>query len=138
MQTCKVKKVADTIFVDELYGIPIGKDFKEIWLPFYSNKYFFIGSKLKQVKFFRTDIRKYSKKQILQVFQKYKELTKGNYDNIVNVANMLFWAYVSGSKEAEVYLKSFPEKFGPFDGAIAEEWDDISATYELWKTKKSK
>jgi hypothetical protein len=134
-EQCEVEKIADTVFVKELYGVPIGGNFSEVWIPFYINKFFFNESGLQHITFFRRDVKKYSNAQIAQVFQKYKRLHKENSEEIVAVANMLFWACVSGSKNAEIYLKKFKADFGPFDGAIAEEWDDISATYELWKEK---
>ncbi len=137
VESCKIKKVNDTLFVKELYGLPIGKDFTVIWMPFYINKFYFTGNTLQKKKFYRKDIKKYSKEQIRQVLTKYEKLTRGNFEHTIDVANMLFWAYVSGNNEAEVYLKTIPKKFGPFDGAIAEEWDDISATYELWKEKNT-
>ncbi len=138
IQSCKVRKVADTLLIEELYGLPIGENFNEVSIPFYINKYFFKVNDLQQKGYYRKDIKKYSKAQIRQVLEKYKKLRKENSEHNVAVANMLFWAYVSGSKEAEVYLKSMPEKIGPFDGAIAEEWDDISATYEHWKEKNKR
>lgn len=134
-QSCKVKVINDTLLVSELYGMPIGKNFKELWLPFYTQKIFVVNGKLKEKEFYRNDIKKYSKEQRAQVIAKYKGLTRGNDEHTVEVANMLFWGNVSGSKQCEVYLNQIDKKFGPFDGAIAEEWEDIRATYEHWKEK---
>ena len=132
-ESCKIKKIKDTLLIQDLYLLPVGNDFNLIWVPFYIHKFCFKKSVLYEVKYFRKDIKKYSKTQIKKVFEEYKKLSKGNYEHTLEVASMLFWAYVSGSKEAESYLKEVQKKFGPFDGAIAEEWDDVWATYKHWK-----
>ena len=46
---------------------------------------------------------------------------------------MLFCAYISGSEDAEGYFNSIPGKFGPFDGVLSLEWDNIFTTYQDWK-----
>jgi len=137
IELCEVKKIRDKLFIEELYGIPVGKKFKEIWMPFYVNQFYFTGNKLDHRTYYRKDIRRYSLVEITEVIQKYKQLKKGNYDYTVKIANMLFWAYVSGSKEAEVYLNGIEKKFGPFDGGISEEWSEIYGTYQHYKEKSN-
>ncbi len=55
----------------------------------------------------------------------------------MHVANMLFCAYMSGSKEAENCLLTVTGKFAPFNLAIQQEWDEIFATYKSWKEKNN-
>jgi len=77
---------------------------------------------------------KYSPTQIKIVISQYKKLTKqAGGDSTLVVAHRFFWAYVSGSKEAANHLNTFEKRFGPFDGAIAEEFDDLWAAYKLYK-----
>ena len=133
LEPFKIRKQKDTLFVDDLYYLPTGKNLAEVQTTFYIHKFFFKNSQLQEVDFFRKGVRLYNKKEIAQVLNQYKGLSKGNSDHTIEVANRLFWAYVSGSKQAEIYFTKIEEKFGPFDGAIAEEWDDIWATYLLWK-----
>jgi len=135
-QICRINQVRDTLFVKELKGLPVGKNMEAKWAPFYINKYYFTNGVLKQETFYRKDLKNYSDLQIHEVLDEYKKLKKdGNYEHLLLVANRLFWAYVSGSKEAEAKLMTMEQKFGPFDGAIAEDWKDLLATYEHWKSK---
>src|SRR6188508_2744384 len=50
---------------------------------------------------FSNDLPKYSPTQIKTVINEYKKLTKqSGGDSTLLIAHRLFWAYVSGSKEA--------------------------------------
>ena len=134
---CTVQQIGDTLVVAEIDQLPIGRNDTFISLPFYIHKFFFSGAPIQETAYYRTDIKKYSKAQIKDVLDQYKYLTKGNYEHTVDVARLLFWAYVSGSREAELYLKEIPNKCGPFDGVVAEEWADIWATFQRWKEKSN-
>lgn len=132
LDPCKIRKINDTIFVETLCWLPIGKNYKTVSVPFYSRKYFFYKDSVYSTNYI-INYRKYSKKQILQILQQYKKITKGNSDYTITVANRLFWSCVSGSKKAEELLLSLPIKFKDFDGAYAEDFDDIVGNYKLWK-----
>jgi hypothetical protein len=133
-QSCKISKKRDTLIVQELYGLAIDKYLAIKWIPFYITKYYFVNSKLHSTSFFRNDLPKYTTKQIETVITQYRLVTKqSDADSILLIAHRLFWAYVSGSKEAANHLNSFETRFGPFDGAVAEEFHDLWATYQLHK-----
>ena len=134
-QTCQAEQVKDDLFIKEMYGLPIGQSFSTLWRPFYIHRFFYKNGALQEVTSYRKDLPKYSKQQIEQVFEAYKNLSKDSNESTMHVANMLFWAYTSGNKDAEAALKSIPDKFGPFDDVIAGEWKAIFATYENWKEK---
>lgn len=135
-----IKKINDTLFVKDLAGLSIGKNLTTVWVPFYVHKFFFNNKSIKEVTYYRKDLKKYSATQIKQVLNKYRQLQKPikNYDTLLSISNMLFWGYVSGSKQCEVYLNTIEKKFGPFDGAISEDWNNIFATYEHWKKLNQK
>jgi hypothetical protein len=137
-KSCKPEKVKDELFIREMYGLPIGQSFSTIRVPFYIHKFSFRNGTLRDEAFYSKSLRKYSKPEIEQVFKEYNDLVKGNNGSILRVSKMLFWAYISGSKEAETYFKSIPDKFGPFESAIAEEMDDITAIFNDWKLKNIK
>jgi hypothetical protein len=130
---CTVNKIKDTLYVKEMHSLSIGTNFSTLWVPFYVRKYFFKNGELEEKNAYRKDLRKYSKAEIAQVITEYNSLSKESGQTIMKVANMLFWAYVCGSKEAEPLLKSIPEKFGPFEGALEGEWGVIFETYDHWK-----
>lgn len=133
-QSCTLLKTKDTLVVNELFGLAIGKNMTIKWVPFQITKYYFSNSALSTSTFFKKDLPKYSKAQVNSVIKQYAQLTKQtNGDTVLLVAHRLFWAYVSGSKEAATLLNNFEKKLGPFDGAIAEEFSDLWATYKIYK-----
>ena len=133
-QTCKISKAKDTLIVQELYRLAIDKSMELEWVPFYITKYYFDNTIFRSTSFFRKDLPTYSPTQINTVISQYKKLTKQvGSDSKLLIAHQLFWAYVSGSKEAAKHLNTFEKSFGPFDGAIAEEFHDLWAKYKLYR-----
>ena len=133
-----IKKIRDTLLIEEMDGLPIGKNFSYVSIPFYFQKFFFHKDTLRDIGYYRNDIKKYSKLQVKQVLQLYKNITRANSDYTIAVANRLFWACVSGSKDAEILFNKIPVKFKGFDGAYAEDMDDITDTYNRWKKRTNK
>jgi hypothetical protein len=132
--SCKIAQLNDTLILSEFYILPIGKNFEMVSLPFRIHKFFSRPSKIADTTYFRSDLPKYSTARINTVLRQYAHLTGKDNDSVNLVAHWLFWAYVSGSSQAEKYLRGMKSKFGPFDGAIAEEFEETWATYELWKS----
>lgn len=133
IESCKVSQKNDTLFVSNIYMLPVGNNFVFLPVSFYVHQFFYKGDSLIEQTYYRNDIKKYTKVQLESVIDQYKTLRRGNYDTTMHVANKLFWGYVSGSKKAERILQKIENNFGPFDGAIAEEWKDIIGTYRNWK-----
>ncbi len=138
LQTCLVEQKKDTLVIGELYDIPNGKNHASQWQPFYISKYYFKSSQLIDTSCYRTDLRKYSAAEIKIVLAQHEALTTKDYEYVLLIGHRLFWAYVSGSKQAGVYLENFRNKFGPFDGAIAEDFSDLIATYMHYKRLSAK
>ena len=132
-KTCQAQMIKDELIVKEMYGLPIGQTFSTLWRPFLIHKFSYKNGAVHEEEYFRKDLDKYSKEQLEQVFAEYKKLPDGGKENMMHVANMLFWASFCGNKEAEADLKTMPEKFGPFDGVIGEEWSGIYSIYLKWK-----
>ncbi len=133
-QSCKISTKNDTLLVHELYVLAIDKNLQNKLVPFYTTKYYFDNSSLCSRSFFRNDLPKYSTTQVETAIKQYGLLTnQTSGDSTLLVAHQLFWAYVSGSKEAAKLLDSFEKRFGPFDGAIAEEFHDLWSTYQRYK-----
>jgi len=133
--SCKITQQGDSLLVTEIKGFPVGKDFEFTYIPFRVEKYFFQEAKLKKTIFYPAVLPKYSAAQIKVVLSQYAKLKlpMDNHDTMLLVAHRLCWAYISGSSAAERCLREMEKKFGPFDGAIKEEFDDIWGTYLLWK-----
>lgn len=133
LEPCRINMVKDTVYVNQLYFLPIGKNLAYSFEPFYIYKYWYQNNLLHKKQSFNTALRKYSKAEIEEVFKQHAKLKRGNVEENVNVADMLFWAYVSGNKKAELYFNKIETDFGPFDGYISEEWHKIQNTYLFYK-----
>ena len=133
--TCKVEQAKDALLVKEMYNLPVGQSFSTLWRPFYIHKFTIVNGKVAETEYYNKDLAKYNKDQIAQIIKQYKDLPTTANEETMKVANMLFWATVSGSKETESLLTSIPAKFGPFDNVIADEWKQINTVYQRWKTK---
>jgi hypothetical protein len=133
-QSCKISTTKDTLIIQELYGLAIDEKLEVTWVPFYITKLYFDKSTVRSISYFRKELPKYSTTQIKTVLKQYNGLARqADGDSILLVAHRLFWAYVSGSREAAKHLDDFEKHFGPFDGAIAEEFHHLWATYKLFK-----
>ena len=107
-QTCSIKQIRDTLFIEEYYSIANGKSLSINWTKFYVTKVYWKASKIKQEDYFKTDLKKYSKVEIEKTLNEYKKTKKNNdYDKNLLLGHRLFWAYVSGSKKAGEYLEKF-------------------------------
>ena len=133
--SCKVEQVKDAVLVKEMYNLPIGTEFSTLWRPLYVHQYSVSGRDVKHTTYYDKKAAKYSAVQIAAVIKQYKELPATVSEQTMETANMLFWATLSGSKEAEGYLKTFPDKYGPFASPFNEEWDAVNMRYEQWKNK---
>ena len=135
-QTCTIEQKNDTLIVQEFYFIANGKDMSLKWTKFYKTKYYWKSLKLVDTSFYLKSLRKYSPIEIKKALLQFENLKKVyNSENTLLVGHRLFWAYVSGSKKAGQYLEKLNENFGPFDGATAEDYDHLIATYKHYKTE---
>lgn len=138
-QTCFVDFDNDTLVVKELKMLPVGKKFAYSHVPLIITKIYHRNKGFSKVSSFNKHIPKYSPAQVNKVLEKYKDLNmlqkRGYYDSIIVISDMLLWSYVSGSKIAEKYLNKVEKSVGPFDGAIAEEWNEIWMLYLYYKEK---
>lgn len=138
LQDYKITFANDTLQLSNLYLLPVGKRLVYKQAPFLIYKYYFAGNKLLRTSYYNKAAVLYSNNQISHSLEKYKKAKRGNTEDNVEVADILFCAYVSGSKQAENYLKQLKTKLGPFDGAIAEQWNSIWQLYLQYKTQTDK
>lgn len=134
--TSRLKVNKDTLLVDQLQNLPTGKNFKfqeTIWT---TEKIYFSGQNLVRKLVVNRQIRKYRKDEIQTVLKAYEKAKPGLDDSIMEIANKLFIAAISGDKRARQYFKEFKTKFGTLDGAFSEEYRDLKAMLELWDRKE--
>jgi hypothetical protein len=134
--TCRLKVNKDTLLVDQLRDLPIGKNFEfqeTIWT---TEKIYFRGQKLVRELVVNRQIRKYSQDEIQSVLKTYETAKTGVDEGKMEIANNLFVATISGNKKARQYFKEFKNKFGRLDGAFSEEYSDLTAMLEQWDRKE--
>ncbi|MBA3828496.1 MAG: hypothetical protein H0X33_06130 [Taibaiella sp.] len=143
VHSCTISKFNDTLLISELYWLAIDSNLQLIQKPFFVNEYYYDKNRLCSKKYFRNDFPRYNLRQIKIVLDQFnKSFKKENSEETLLLAYQLFWAYVSGSKQAEEYLGKFENKYGPykghFSGYIAEDWDHVWRTYLYYKELNTK
>ena len=133
-ESCSVIQKGDTLEVAEWYPIANGRHLSLEWHPFYIIQYHWGHGRWMQASWFDRHLRTYTVQEIKQVAGQYAALAKPrNYDHLLLVAHRLFWAYVSGSRQAGKDLETCYKRFGPFDGAVSEEFDAVMAAYRYYR-----
>jgi len=135
-QTCTITQSKDTLIVQELMPVANGEDMSIQWPEFYVTKYYYTGPQLNRVAYYRKDLQLYTTGQIRQAIAGYRQLHQPivDYDACLLAMHRLFWAYVSGSEEAGTLLERAERELGPFDGAVAEEYESLIAVYGHYKS----
>jgi hypothetical protein len=130
--TCYLKIEKDTLFVENLVDLPIGKNrtYKEtVWA---TDKIYFKGQTAIRIYAVNKKIQKYTRLEIMKTLKEYETSNGGLSDNKMELANRLFAATISGDKKARKYFKAFRTKFGVLDGAFSEEYSDLTAMLVQW------
>lgn len=137
MLTCRLKVKKDTLIVEQLENLPIGKNFvfqEAVWTI---EKIYFNGQNLIRKILVNRQIHKYNNSEILTVLKAFETAQPTIDGKTMEIANKLFIATISGNKTARLYFVTFETKFGTLDGAFAEEYDDLTSMLNLWdKTNK--
>ncbi|MEO6883859.1 MAG: hypothetical protein ABI199_07525 [Bacteroidia bacterium] len=134
--SCRLKINKDTLLVDELQNLPIGKNFKFQEIVWTTEKIYFNGQKVIRKLLVNRQIGQYDETKIHSVLKAYETAKPGLDDSKMVIANKLFIATISGNPKARQYFKEFKNKFGILDGAFAEEYSDLTAMLELWDKKE--
>lgn len=130
--TCSLRVNKDTLLVDQLQNLPNGENFNYRETVWTTEKIYFSGQRVLRKLLVNRQIRKYTKAETLTVLKSYESAKPGLDDSKMEIANKLFIATISGDKKGRQYFKEFKTRFGPMDGAFAEEYNDLTAMLKLW------
>lgn len=133
---CQLHDIKDTLFVNQLQVLPVGRNFKPQEIVWTTEKIYFSGNKLFRDLLINREIGKYTSDEIQSILNAYETATTGLDDNKMEIATKLFIATISGNNKARQYLKEFKNKFGELDGAFEEEYSNLIAMLELWDKKE--
>lgn len=133
-QPCLVECSNNILYIKELYLLPVGKNLESVWKPFYFTEIYSDVDSISRKQYYDLETHQYTQGQIAAVISRYNNTPKGLYpwnsEEFMEISRQLFWAFVSGSTKAGELLEQVEAKYGPFDGAIAEEFNEIIRTYE--------
>ena len=134
--TCRLKVSRDTLLVQQIVNLPIGKNLKYQMTVWTIEKIYFIGQKTLRKLVVNRQIPKYNQYEIKEVLKLYETAKSGLDETKMAIVNKLFIATISGDKTSRQYFKEFKTKFGTLDGAFAEEYSDLTAMLVLWDKKE--
>lgn len=143
VQLCQLRVIKDTLFVEEMEELPIGKDMQDTWSVWTIERIYFKNGKAIKDFNVNRNIRGYNKQEIQAALNQYEQADKSSRNvNVVNNVNMeiadkLFISAMSGSGKARTYLKTFDKHFGGLSGESLEWYDDLMRKLKEWDTNKS-
>ena len=132
---CRLKVNKDTLLVEQLKYLPIGKDFKYQETVWTTEKIYFSGQKNVRKLVVNRQINKYNNDQIKSVIKSYETARSGIDESKMEIACLLFIATISGDKISRQYFYEFNRKF-ILDGSFAEEYSNLSKMLNQWDKKE--
>jgi hypothetical protein len=132
---CNIRALKDTLFVETLVNLPVGKamSYKEtIWT---TERIYFIKGKLKRDSVVNFAIPKYNPSQISSVLHLYNKTKDQNGAKTGELIDKLFISTISGNNKARGLLINFHKKFTSLDGVYFEQYDDAIRMLKLWDKK---
>jgi len=132
--SCNVKVNNDTLLVERLEPLPIGKSMKTEFRPWTTERIYYVNAELVNDIQIDPRIPKYTTSQIASVLKLYSRTPNKNNDSLSELADKLLICVLSGSKEAERYLLNFKNKFTMIDGEVEEGYDTTLRMLKFWET----
>lgn len=132
LQLCKVSITDDTLYVNHMTSLPTGDNFAFVSQGFLLERLYFLHGKLVRTKAVNRAVNTYDSAQIEQVLTAYRQADSRLDDSKMLLANMLYVATISGSKEARHYFSTFADRFEALDGAYAEEYHFLQGLLKAW------
>lgn len=116
----------DIIYIKEIKNLPTGSNRTFTDTHWSTETLQYVDNKLVRKYTINHNIRKYTKAEINLTLKEF-EAGSANYNgDVEEVMYRLFVAALSGNKKARNYFNDF-EKFTMLDGALSEEYKDLSA-----------
>ncbi|WDF70351.1 hypothetical protein PQ465_08210 [Sphingobacterium oryzagri] len=132
MTVCRLYMQQDTLHVQTLYELPVGKDFAVEETVFLIEKLSLQGNEIERSMQLNRFLKKYNHSQIQQVLAHYRQLKREPSNEAMSILSRLFVAAISGSKEARQYLVKFRKDFHILDGAYSEAYHELLAMLAQW------
>ncbi|PVH25193.1 hypothetical protein [Sphingobacterium corticibacter] len=123
----------DTLFVQELYELPIGDDFKSREIVWTIEKFSYNGSQLMREKRVNHDLILYDDNTIKKVLERYKAADDVLNDDKMLLADQLFTAALSGHTKAKSAFLGFHQRFPALSGAYLQQYRILTEMLTAWE-----
>jgi len=130
---CDVKTSGDTLLVQTIYELPVGKSMQYQQTVWTTEHIYFKNDKLFRDSVINSGLRKYTPQQISGVLDLYNRLPNENNDSTSDLADKLLVSTMSGSKKARACLVNFGKKFSALDGVYLEDYDTKIRMLNAWE-----
>ena len=132
VQTCKLRVNKDTLFIEDIKYLPIGKNLiyrETVWTI---EKIYFAKGMIVRKLSPNLNIRKYTAQEIQNVIKEYETISKDSLEKAEILFDKLFMATISGDKRARTSFMSFKSKFPYLGEHFNEEFDATNEMLSLW------
>lgn len=136
-RTCQLVVSKDTLLVNHIANLPVGKGFAYESTTWVVEKIYFSGIRVMRKVDLNRSYPRYSAAKIATVLKAFERAHSGLDDAKLTLADELFVATLSGSNQARGYLKKFETKFGVLDGYFGEDYYELMSMLQLWDKKGS-
>ena len=130
---CDVKTSGDTLLVQTIYDLPVGKSMEYQQTVWNTEHIYFKQDKLFRDSVINRGLPKYTPQQIAAVLDLYQRLPNANNDTTSDLADKLLISTMSGSKKARAYLVNFRQKFTALSGVNWEDYDTKIRMLNAWE-----
>ncbi len=134
-KVCEVTKVQDTLFVNQMVDLPVGKNFEMEQTIWKVDKLFFVGDQLSIKSTVNKDVSTYNDKQIaglIKTYQSTKPVSVSTDDKKIELASKLFMGAISGDENCRKYFKAFKTDYKIVNTPVEEAYNDLMSKLETW------
>ena len=134
-KTCRVGVYRDTLNVEYLVNLPVGREFGYLPVPLVIDKIFFSRNAPKRVTRINPKIRKFTQGECLSVVRKYESTPKPITDDLEDAINKLFMASISGNKKAHSLFMDFTKVNPELDADSQEQYNELLMVLGYFRQK---
>ncbi|QDA62231.1 hypothetical protein [Hymenobacter jejuensis] len=131
-EQCQLVFQNDTLSVNTLKYLPVGKNFKYEFVPFKIYLFFPKQDQVGQTAFLNHNLRSYSTEEQAQVLRAFEKMTGKKEGQKIDIANQLFVAALSGNLQALSYFRKLKADF-PIGEETSKEYFALERLLRDWQ-----
>jgi len=134
-KTCRVSVSRDTLNIESLVNLPVGREFGYLPVPLLTDKVYMAGDRIRRATRINPRVRKYTQSECGAIVKKYEATPKPIVDDLEDVMNRLFMAAISGNNKAYSHFQEFTTINPELDGDSQEQYNELSEAMGYFKRK---